>query len=269
VIIAVGSGAAADQGRTEIGPTDTFPIVIDEPGSYVLTADLTVTSTASNGIDITVDDVTLDLGGHVVRGPGGAGLITTGIKALDRSRVIVRNGTVTGFGYGLRLVASSDGGGNRIADLTASDCRIHGVWLAGGVARDIAVFDNGVDYQVPGFQCERCSATNITASSNTTGIRIEDGSALNCTANENTLFGIILSSATLTGGSANNNGGFGVNLESASSAIGVSASGNGGAGFNLTANGGNLLVNCTGADNAMGNQFGCGTGNGCHQNYLP
>ena len=63
-------GLAADDGRIEIGPTDTFPIVIDEPGSYILTTDIEVVEEDVNAIEIRGwGQITLDLGGHVIQGP--------------------------------------------------------------------------------------------------------------------------------------------------------------------------------------------------------
>ena len=54
---------------------DTFPIVINKAGSYVLTSNLVVTDPATNAITIEVNDVTLDLKGHTIQGPNASGIV--------------------------------------------------------------------------------------------------------------------------------------------------------------------------------------------------
>ena len=64
-------------GQRKIAQTDltTFPITISEKGSYVLTTNLIVSDPKVNAIEIKDSHVTLDLNGHMVRGPntGGTG----------------------------------------------------------------------------------------------------------------------------------------------------------------------------------------------------
>lgn len=107
-----------DQNRAMAGgitPGDTpgFPISITQPGSYKLMSNLTVPAN-TNGIEISVDNVTIDLNGFTLSGPvncsgsGGAQMvcdvasgygITYGAPAGNSKRGwTVRNGTVTGFG---------------------------------------------------------------------------------------------------------------------------------------------------------------------------
>jgi len=76
------------------GDAAGFPVTITQGGSYRLTGNVTVTDPATDGIEATVEEVMLDLGGFTLRGPGsGTG---NGISAPDRLTVI--NGTVRGFG---------------------------------------------------------------------------------------------------------------------------------------------------------------------------
>ena len=89
-----------------------FPVTIGSPGSYVLTSDLDVEG--GNGIEVNVEQVTVDLGGFTVRGPAeGCGLTThvgcawsgggTGVYT-DFANVTVKSGRVLGFeNDGLRL----------------------------------------------------------------------------------------------------------------------------------------------------------------------
>ena len=63
---------------------DTFPIVINKAGSYVLTSNLVVTDPATNAITIEVNDVTLDLKGHTIQGPNAGHISSVGIYAQNR-----------------------------------------------------------------------------------------------------------------------------------------------------------------------------------------
>ncbi|MFT7773669.1 right-handed parallel beta-helix repeat-containing protein [Roseateles sp.] len=106
-----------DQGKALAGnvtPGDApgFPITISQPGSYKLTSNLTVPAGA-DGIVVAADGVSLDLNGYTLsstwtcaaRGaaltgcPTGAGSgISNAIKNAP-SRMTLRNGTVSGFGW--------------------------------------------------------------------------------------------------------------------------------------------------------------------------
>ena len=72
--------------------TGPAPIIIDQPGSYVLGGNLVATD-AVNGIEISASHVTLDLDGGVVDGAdvGLAGIVVIGTQ----SNLSILNGTVT------------------------------------------------------------------------------------------------------------------------------------------------------------------------------
>ncbi len=76
------------------------PIVIDKPGKYVLRNDLYVADVA---IIIRASEVTLDLDGHALFGPGGKGV---GIRVEDSSGVAVRDGAIGWFGTGAEVLRS-------------------------------------------------------------------------------------------------------------------------------------------------------------------
>ncbi|MDN3921245.1 hypothetical protein [Roseateles violae] len=88
-------------GGGKTGPS--FPITINQPGSYKLAGNLVVPA-GLNGIVITASDVSLDLNGFSVTGPVScgqtcsAGGSTVGINATAM-HATVRNGTVSGFGF--------------------------------------------------------------------------------------------------------------------------------------------------------------------------
>lgn len=89
----------------------SVPYTIDQPGFYYLTNNLTSTG---RGITIDANDVTLDLLGFTLAGPGKTSGTGEGIYIDCQSNVEVRNGTVRDFGgrgvdgtcvsYGTRLI---------------------------------------------------------------------------------------------------------------------------------------------------------------------
>ncbi|MCP4902256.1 MAG: hypothetical protein GY906_35265 [bacterium] len=269
IALVVAGFATADQGLTEIGPTTSFPIVIDTPGSYVLTADLHVTAAGVNGIQIDVDNVTLDLGGHVVRGPGKASA-GHGIYGNSRNNITIRNGTVTGFDYGIFLEDSASRG-LRFSDLTASHCHI-GLLFHNGSVKDVVVHNNTIESSSLGMslRCYHCSVINVQARENDFGIYVDVGTVQNCTSNDNFREGFRLNLTSMAGGSAFRNDSHGVDAEFGCAVIGVSVSDNEGWGIDLRASGGNNVMNCAGYGNDLGgiSNCGAGNGNGCGQNFM-
>jgi len=71
-VVAVPFSVFCADGQIKIGQTSstTFPITISSSGSYVLTSNLNVSSTSANAITIDADNVTIDLNGHAIIGPG-------------------------------------------------------------------------------------------------------------------------------------------------------------------------------------------------------
>ncbi len=147
--------------RTPISqPVDAsgFPIVVNQPGSYYLTSDITGVS-GKDGIDINAHDVTLDLNGFALNGVAGSG---NGIHSSGWSTTVL-NGSIVGFGStGLYATAANAhaarlqirGNGSVGIDLEGGqgslveDCRVtnngwNGVNLAGnGISRSNTVAAN-------------------------------------------------------------------------------------------------------------------------------
>jgi hypothetical protein len=105
------------------------PTVISAPGEYCLTQTLTVMGANDNGVTINADNVSLDLNGHHIQGPGtGTG---AGVIASNRSNVTVRDGLVSGFLYGVRL----QGGANpKVIGIDASYNLFRGIHATGAGA---------------------------------------------------------------------------------------------------------------------------------------
>lgn len=243
----------ADDGRIEIGPTTSFPIKISQPGSYVLTADLTVTDPDESAIEIITTDVSIDLAGHVIQGTGqGTGSYphSIGVGAvggITARNLRISNGIIRGFYYGVFFQSTFDRGGHRIAGISVSDCYV-GVMSTGAVI------------------------VNTTARYNDLrGFQAFDSVLENCSAQNNGERGFYLSSSVLRGSIARSNTGDGIYAVSASLVEGCSSTSNTGWGINMGPATRVNIVNCVAWGNTAGNLdlSDCAADNGCHHNYAP
>ncbi len=156
VMLCPAGSAIGDDGVLEINqacaavgcdPFDSvagFPVTINDPGSYVLTSNLTVTSD-NPAIRISANGVTLDLNGFSVVGPDSGG--ANGIEAIGAmSNVIIRNGVIRDFGGRGVSIASSSANWECEALHVASNGGA-GIALVGSgsgfVVRNSHVIDNG------------------------------------------------------------------------------------------------------------------------------
>ncbi len=82
----------------------TAPYTISTQGVYCLNGNLETNMASGNAITINVNNVVIDLNGHKI-GNLAAGPTTTarGIYANQRQNITIRNGTIRGFQYGIRL----------------------------------------------------------------------------------------------------------------------------------------------------------------------
>jgi parallel beta-helix repeat protein len=129
-------------------PITSVPCVISQSGSYYLTKNLTATGVGS--ISIIVDDVTLDLCGFTLTGPGSG--LNYGIYIDGRKNIEIRNGTIKNFGYDGICDADTDGGNRRMINLCVINNGRHGIYLdgavtgAGDLVRDCVVSGNGSSF---------------------------------------------------------------------------------------------------------------------------
>jgi hypothetical protein len=96
-MVAAATPALAASGPKPIKQPSTFPIKINQSGSYIVTSNLVVTSKNQTVLKVTASYVTIDLGGFTISGPdnGGTGI---GVAASSVANVLVQNGSVSGFG---------------------------------------------------------------------------------------------------------------------------------------------------------------------------
>lgn len=139
--------------RGGITPGDApgFPVTLSQPGRYRLMGNITVPDTITTAIDITADNVTLDLNGFSVIGPNvctpcasgsgvgiHAGSFNTGTVAPTGIRVM--NGTVRGMGFhGVRLMGTA----TLVEKVHAYSNGGPGIVVGGGRVIDSVVFRNG------------------------------------------------------------------------------------------------------------------------------
>ena len=120
-------GVDGQRKLTQPVPPASFPIVINTKGSYVLTSNLVMSADQpdTNAIEITANDVTLDLNGHMIQGPNTGSGDGCGVYGYDRHTITIKNGRVWGFrDLGINLNAapehfSREGGGHMIQDIQA------------------------------------------------------------------------------------------------------------------------------------------------------
>jgi hypothetical protein len=111
-----------------------IPYTITTSGIYCLTSDLISSAASGNVITINANNVVLDLNDHRVSGFGaGSGTQAIGIYANQEADVIVRNGTVRGFYYGVRLDDTSGTTSSEyiIENIRASKNTYYGIYAVG------------------------------------------------------------------------------------------------------------------------------------------
>jgi len=196
-----------------------FPIVINQPGSYYLTEAIIGVS-GQSGIRISTNDVTLDLNGFTLAGTvSGSGVEV----AAGRQGVSVRNGAIRGWSVG---IGASTASALRLADLVVAENASSGILgeddslVTACVARQNG--DRGI--QITSGLVSRC-----IANANNIGITVTDGSIRdssaranatgivgirsvieNCTGNNNTGDGILVSSGKVLNCVTRANGGDGI-----------------------------------------------------------
>jgi len=189
-------------------PISSVPFNITSPGSYYFTSDLTSTVPDQNAIEVDANNVTIDLMGFNLIGPGsGQG---RGIYINARANVEIRNGTVWDFGaegiYEMGMAGTEEhphyGYGHRIIDVRALFNGSDGICLRGfsHLVKDCSVSGNeGAGISV---------ALDSTVTGNTILENLGDGL-------------VAFSDSTITGNTVSTNGDDGIEVS-----FGCTVSGN-------------------------------------------
>jgi hypothetical protein len=221
-----------------VTPADTpgFPVTINARGSYRLSGNLTVSGAGSQdvtAINITANDVTIDLNGFSIRGPAicsgtppdtvvectpiGSGV---GIDSPGGRNITVINGTICGMcNHGINL-----GNAARVERVTVRSNGRVGIL----VGNNSVVSGSTVEFnRLDGIIAS--SAVTVTGSmvnSNLSGISADSGVVNNSTVNSQRSDGIRMNEGTVTGNTANSNGGNGIRIDNGT-VIGNTANSNG------------------------------------------
>jgi hypothetical protein len=176
--------ATAGDGRYEIAQY-MLPLTITNPGSYVVTENLTGAAAAS-GIVIGTDDVAIDLNGFQVVGAPSS-LDGIGVSG-NRMNLAVRNGVVRNWGDdGVDLRSASN---STVRDLRVFANTDDGIRVGdGALVQDCQVLENGGD----GIETGEASAIRDCVARDNSGAGILGTSACviaNCVARDNSGTGI-------------------------------------------------------------------------------
>jgi hypothetical protein len=176
--------------QATVAATGGFPYKITQPGSYKLSGNLSVTSGSIDGIDINVDNVVLDLNGFSITSvdttctgtpvsscsSAGASGIQTG-----HQNVTIRNGSVTGFGYGFNL----NGGAGYLLEEVHASGNFYGMWLSHGIVRR-STFSNNLN----GLIAQNAVVQDNSVNGNSLGIDVFL-SELNGNVSTNNSYGLL------------------------------------------------------------------------------
>jgi len=194
-VLAIAAAAGAVDGTIEINQAKVmanggFPYAIGTANTSYRLAGSLIAPAGTDAIDVSVANVTIDLNGFSIVGPGSSNAAVTGINASGMGEITVENGTVTGFGTGVQL------GSYGIVKNIHAD--VNGNGIHGG--------NNSV--------VEGCTANNSTTTG-TSGFGIYCLAACaisNNTANGNPFAGIQCAGTgcAITGNTAIGNVGFGI-----------------------------------------------------------
>ena len=184
--------ASALAGNVTPGDTPGFPVTISTPGSYRLTGNLVITDLSANVIEITSDNVTIDLNGFSLIGP----VVCTGSPVSScpfmgsgtgifssKSNLTVLNGTIRGMNDGITFVGGDNhiekvhatsntsigiGSGNGQSLVTSCDTSFNGVFgiFGNGKAEGNVAEGNGLD----GIVFAGAMTNNVAANNKGNGI---------------------------------------------------------------------------------------------------
>jgi len=161
-------------GQIDILPGGKVTFTISKPGSYVLTDNVTMTANL-NCIQITADDVTLDLNGHTIKGTDDGSAV--GIYGKDKFHICVQNGRVEYFGSdGIRL-----GDQAHVKNVMLHKNDGNGLKLGGrGIVQNVISTYNGKSGIYGGNSClvEKCVSSRNCSLGESAGISVYDNSTV-------------------------------------------------------------------------------------------
>jgi len=170
---------------THTGSGGSSEFLITQPGSYYLTTNVVGVS-GENGINISANNVTLDLNGFSVQGISG---VWSGIYIhAGYTNVTVRNGNISGWGTSSTFSGVECYATNVILERLNVSANHYGIYLdSSGVVRDCNCHNNtGIGIQVNVGKVSGCEVLNNASN----GIYVVTGTVSDCDALNNANYGI-------------------------------------------------------------------------------
>lgn len=213
------------------------------------------------GIMIQVSNVTIDLNGHSIIGPGDPyGYMGILLYGMDKCNITIKNGIVTGFRIGIYLSTICDG--MQIKDMKANDNGYDGgIHCSNAIVTNCTASNNGNS----GFHGANSIFTNCIANNNdqNSGFSVVNSTVTNCTAkNNHGHAGIKGSGSIITNCIASSNDNSGIYATDDSRVEANNLRANGGYGLRLSGDN-NYAIKNVASGNASGNFYSYGT------NYMP
>jgi parallel beta-helix repeat protein len=249
-------------------PVSSLPYLISEPGSYYVTTNL-VGMTTNHGIMISNNNVSLDLNGFTLSGVTGS---YVGIVAYAVTNIIVRNGTVRGWGfegvnaqnYGPpksllfeRLMLSENGSGmytygpSVVRDVICQSNRFYGMFCTDSQVSSCLIYDNGDD----GVRSNMSQLRDCTFRGNGgSGIQSIWSQMTGCLAVANKVHGFILSASMARDSQARDNGFLGFNVQPGD-VFNCVAEGNKNTGIEVLSDGSQIIGNTSRRNCTVSNGF--------------
>jgi len=141
MLLSAGPGLPSPNKTLQPGPITNLPATITLPGYYYLTGNLSSSGT-SDGITVSSDNVTIDLMGFCLSGPGSTPGSTSGAVGITGQRdyynLQVRNGSLTDWFVGFQAYER-----NSALNLRVENCS-EGIRLRGGLVKDCTVVTTGL-----------------------------------------------------------------------------------------------------------------------------
>lgn len=211
----------AEAGGVTSGDSAGFPVTISVAGSYQLTGNLTVAGANKTAIDVTAEDVTINLNGYSITGPtvctGSGSSISctpTGTgRGINGTGITVFNGTVRGMGEtGIQCGTCS------VTNVHATNNGGNGIYVNNGIISGSRADYNGQE----GFDLNGGTISGSTAMWNGLyGLWVGSGVAQGNTLNSNGSAGIYANfNATILNNMISYNEGYGVSFSACSSGFG-------------------------------------------------
>jgi parallel beta-helix repeat protein len=190
--------AKVNTGNFTPGDAPGFPLTISVRGAYKLTGNLVVSNANTTAIEILADNVTLDLNGFGIFGPGGVGSGGGHGVVATQSNITVMNGSVRGVGgVGIYLAGNT----HRVENVYVTSTGYSGIGIGG----------NSI---VRGSTVILSNASGVSLAAIVTLGGAVGASITNNVVSSNTNAGVYASAgSTVTGNTVRGNSGVGLWLE--------------------------------------------------------